>query len=54
MKVYNATLASGGYPWTIIPVESRDTYMNALEQASVNQDIKPFAKFLSSLVDKQL
>ena len=52
--LFNTMLASGGYPWTIIPVESRDTYMNALEQASVTQDIKPFAKFLASLVDKQL
>ena len=52
--LFNTMLASGGYPWTIIPVESRDTYMNALEQASVNQDIKPFAKFLASLVGKRL
>lgn len=45
----NVMLASGGYPWTIIPVESRDTYMNALEQASVNQNIGPFSKFLAGL-----
>jgi hypothetical protein len=46
----NTMLASGGYPWTVIPVEERDTYMNALEQASVNQNIEPFAKFMAYLV----
>lgn len=32
----NVMLASGHYPWTIIPVERRNEYMDALEQASVN------------------
>jgi hypothetical protein len=43
-------LASGGYPWTVIPVDRRDEYMAALEKASVEQDITQFAKFLSQLV----
>lgn len=46
----NAMLAAGGYPWTVIPVEKRDTYMQSLEAASVRQDIKPFAEFLAALV----
>jgi hypothetical protein len=46
----NVMLASGGYPWTIVPLEERDVYMAALEAASVKQDIKPFTKFLSDLV----
>ena len=46
----NTMMASGGYPWTIIPVERRNDYMAALESASVDQDIKPFAKFLAGLV----
>ena len=46
----NALLASGGYLWTIIPVQKRDEYMNSLEMASVKQDIKPFAKFIGDLV----
>jgi hypothetical protein len=46
----NAMLASGGYPWTVIPVEQRDRYMQALESASVRGDIEPFAKFLGYLV----
>lgn len=50
----NVMLASGGYPWTVIPVEERDRYMEALEAASVNQDIKPFAKFVAWLVDEGL
>ena len=46
----NAMLASGGYPWTIIPVEQREDYMQALEAASVGGDIDPFAKFLGRLL----
>ena len=50
----NAMLASGGYPWTVIPVGNRDDYMNALESASVGQDISQFANFLAFLVGKGL
>ena len=46
----NAMLASGGYPWMVIPVERRNDYMQALEEASVKGNIVPFAEFLSSLV----
>lgn len=48
----NTMLASGGYPWTVIPVEERDRYMEALERASVDQKIKPFAVFISWLVEE--
>jgi hypothetical protein len=50
----NLMLASGGYPWTVIPVEQRATYMEALEKASVENDIKPFAQFLAKLVKESL
>ncbi len=50
----NGMLASGGYPWTVIPVERRDEYMQALEKASVEQDIVPFVTFLGHLVDQGL
>lgn len=50
----NVMLASGGYPWTIIPVEQREKYMNALESASVKNDIVPFTKFLGYLVDQTI
>jgi hypothetical protein len=46
----NVMLASGGYPWTIIPLERRDEYMAALESASVRQDMRPFATFVAGLV----
>jgi hypothetical protein len=48
----NAMMASGGYPWLVIPVEERAGYMAALEEASVNQDIVPFVDFLAGLVEK--
>lgn len=45
----NAMLASGGYDWLIIPVERRDEYMATLEKASVEGNIVPFVRFLSSI-----
>jgi hypothetical protein len=51
--VMNAMMAAGGYPWTIIPLARRTDYMNALESASVQQDIAPFATFLGDLVKEQ-
>ncbi|HCS27198.1 MAG TPA: cell filamentation protein Fic [Spongiibacteraceae bacterium] len=50
----NAMLASGGYPWTVIPLQRRDDYMAALESASVDGDIGPFARFLAELVREAL
>ncbi|MFC1795712.1 Fic family protein [Pseudomonadota bacterium] len=50
----NTMLASGGYPWTVIPVEMRNAYMAALEEASVNQNIGPFTVFLAQLVQAGL
>jgi len=47
----NTMLAGGGYPWTVIPVERRQNYMQALEQASVHQNIVPFTTFLAELVE---
>lgn len=46
----NTMMASGGYPWTVITVDTRDQYMAALEQASVNKNIKPFVEFLGELM----
>ena len=50
----NTMLASGGYPWTVIPVEQRNTYMAALEEASVGGNIEPFAIFLAQLLNAGL
>lgn len=52
--IMNLMLASGGYPWTVIPVEKRKQYMHALEEASVNLNILPFAKFISHLVGESM
>lgn len=49
----NAMLISGGYEWTIIPVERRQEYMAALEKASVNEDITDFTLFFTSLAKKE-
>ena len=46
----NVMMASGGYLWTVVPLERRTEYMAALEQASLMQDIAPFTSLLSSLV----
>ncbi|MEE8429451.1 MAG: Fic family protein [Gammaproteobacteria bacterium] len=50
----NVMLAGSGYPWTVIPLQERDAYMAALEEASVRQDIVPFANFLAHLVEAGL
>ena len=50
----NTMLASGGYPWTIVPLEKRDEYMAALEEASVKQNIEPFTQFLGKLVTAEM
>ena len=46
----NAMLASGGYPWTVIRVEDRDAYLAALDRASIDMDIGPFAAFIAERV----
>ena len=46
----NCMMASGGFQWTIIPVEKRNEYLDALEKASVDNDISDFTKFLGGLV----
>lgn len=48
----NAMLISGGYEWTVIPVERRPEYMKALEKSSVGGDITDFANFIGSLIIK--
>jgi fido (protein-threonine AMPylation protein) len=46
----NALLASGGFPWTVVRVEDRSRYMAALESASVDMDVRPFASFIAERV----
>ena len=46
----NAMLASGGYPWTVVRVEDRTAYLAALDSASIDRDIGPFADFIAERV----
>ena len=46
----NAMLASGGYPWTVVRVEDRKAYLKALDSASIDMDIRPFAAFIAERV----
>lgn len=46
--ILNLMLVSGGYNWTIIRTTERTRYMSALEKASVEGDITPFAEFVFS------
>jgi Fic family protein len=48
--IMNSMLVTGGYSWTIIPIEKRDKYMSALETASIDGDIIQFAEFIYSLI----
>jgi len=50
----NLFMASGGYPWTIVPLAKRADYMSSLEAASTQGNIKPFASFLAQLVRIQI
>ncbi len=47
----NTLWVTAGYPWTIVRLESRNEYMSALEQASVDLNIKPFVKLLAREMD---
>jgi Fic family protein len=50
----NVMLASGGYPWTVVRVRDRNTYLAALDSASIDLDIRPFTKFIASRVQWSL
>jgi len=50
----NTMLASGGYPWTVIPMERREQYMVALEKASTKQGIEDFVDLIAELVQKSI
>jgi len=40
----------GAYPWTVTRVEDRDAYLTALDRASIDTDIAPFAAFIAERV----
>jgi fido (protein-threonine AMPylation protein) len=43
----NTMLAAGGYPWTVVRVDDRNQYLRALDSASIDSNIEPFASFLA-------
>jgi Fic family protein len=47
-------LASGAYLWTIIRVEDRDEDFAALDRASIDADVKPFAQFVAERVKSSM
>lgn len=48
--VMNSQLVTAGYPWVVVPMNRRQEYMEALEQASVGENIEAFARFVQSLM----
>jgi Fic family protein len=49
----NAMLVTGGYVWTVVPVDRRKHYMEALEKASTTQEIAMFSAFIGQLIREQ-
>jgi len=50
----NVMLASGGYPWTVIRVRDRKAYLTALDRASIDMKIEPFAGFIAERVRRSM
>jgi len=50
----NVMLTSGGYPWTVIRIRDRKSYLSALDRASIEMDIHPFATFIVRRVQWRL
>src|SRR3989442_782230 len=50
----NLMLASGGYPWTVIRIVDRKSYLTALDRASIEMDIHPFTNFIVHRVQWRL
>ena len=48
--VMNSQLVTAGYPWVVVPMSRRQEYLEALEQASVGENIEAFAQFVQSLM----
>jgi len=46
----NVMMAAAGHPWTVIRIDHRDEYMTALETASVEENIVPFADLLGGIL----
>jgi fido (protein-threonine AMPylation protein) len=52
--IMNMMLASDRIPWTVITIQTRKPYLAALEKASRDEDILPFAQFLRQQIDSSI
>lgn len=43
----------GWYVWTVVPVQLRKPYMEALDKASTGHDIAAFSAFIGQLIREQ-
>jgi Fic family protein len=50
----NLILLGSGLPWLTIRNDERSAYFEALEQAQVNEDVRPFAMFITHGVDQAM
>ncbi|MCY3982416.1 MAG: Fic family protein [Roseovarius sp.] len=50
----NVMIAAAGLPWTVVRLEHRETYMMALETASVSGDIRPSADLIDRIIQDTL
>lgn len=48
----NALFASGGYPWTVVHLDTRNQYMQSLEKASIQNVIDDFAEVIATQLDR--
>jgi len=51
--ILNLMLARCGWPWNIATIKSRKHCLDALEEASVRKNVKPFTKIINDLVAHQ-
>ena len=51
--IMNVMFAAAGIPWQVIEINVRANYFSALEEASIQGDIVPFARFLHQFVSSE-
>jgi Fic/DOC family len=51
--IMNLLLAAGGWPWTVVTMDVRSAYMQALDVASTEHNIAPFTQLLGQLVQAE-
>lgn len=49
----NAMLTTGGYEWVVIRTEDKGLYMKTLDEASRNNNARPFAEFIGTCLSRK-